>query len=79
MLTFITDIKSDSEPDLLHSHRFFPLMVTTLDGAAIASYAPPRVGWQQPQLEQISRELSGTLEMGANAYLGKTWIGSTEV
>jgi len=79
LLTFITDIQSPGEPDLLRSRRFCPLTVATLEGEILASYPPPRTGWCQAQLDNISEQLTGRLDMGANAYLGGTWIGSTEV
>lgn len=78
MLTFITDL-NDGETDVLEPLRAETLTITTLDGDLIATVEAPDCGWTHNALMAQGREFEGETHRGANAYLGRAWVGSTEV
>jgi hypothetical protein len=58
--------------------RFEPLRVTDLDGGTVAIIAAPLAGWDHSELTRFWIDPALT-KFGADAYLGNTWVGSTEV
>lgn len=74
----ITDTRRD-EPKLLSALRYERLQIADLDGEELASCPAPESGWTHEGLcEQVS-QLDFDRSMGADAFLGDYWIGSTEV
>ena len=78
MIYFITD-RRPGEPDILPSLVHQPLRITSLDGAPIRTIQPPTDGWTHDRLEREARNLAEITKNGADAWLGTTWVGSTEV
>lgn len=78
MITFVTDTK-EGETDLLGDTRKQPLVVLALDGSLITEIGPPLNGWTHEALENQANILSQKTRQGAEAFLGNTWVGSTEV
>ncbi len=81
MIYFITD-RRPNEP--LHPPSIFrePLYITRLQcdgGALIATEQAPEGGWTHQRLLDAGERLSHLTRDGADAYLGTTWVGSTEV
>jgi hypothetical protein len=77
-LTFITDIHGN-EPDLLATSKNLPLEIRELCGAVIATVQPPAAGWTHESLISVSAGYDEAVSKGADAYLGETWVASTEV
>ena len=67
------------EPDILTPVKHEPLQIRTLDGDIVASLDPPDGGWSHDSLHDIVRTYDVRTCNGADAYLGTSWIGSTEV
>ena len=78
MIQFITDVRG-SEPDILTSLSFFSLSIIDLDGAAIQAFDAPCGGWTHSRLVSIACALESKTAHGAEAYLGTSWVGSTEL
>lgn len=74
---FITD-QQPGEPDTLADCRHDSLHITDLDGTPICTVAAPTEGWDHWALCQLGVD-PVLLRDGADAYLGSTWVGSTEV
>ena len=79
MIHFVTDI-CGGEPDILGPDLSESLTVKTLDGDLIACVPPPSGGWTHTSLvveaEKIAQKTGSS---GADAFLGSSWVGSTEV
>ncbi len=79
MIHFVTDI-CDGEPDILGPVHSESLTVKTLDGELIECVPSPSGGWTHLSLEIEAEMLAQkTDSSGANAFLGPSWVGSTEV
>lgn len=81
-ITMITDIQP-GEPDILQQVRLEDLLIKDLEGKYICTIkAPGGNGWTHELLCAASDDLHNgplDLSMGADAYLGSVWVGSTEV
>lgn len=78
MITFVTDV--------LPGERAFPtqifqepLRITDLDGNLVKTVSTPKSGWTHEKLMQMALEFDCLTRDGADAMLGSTWVGSTEV
>jgi len=78
MITFITD-RLPNEPEILLPLKHLPLQVRTLENEPIARFDPPENGWTHDDLMETARRIDDLTVMGADAYLGDDWVGSTEV
>tara|TARA_Y100001933_G_scaffold192666_1_gene192220 strand:+ start:249 stop:479 length:231 start_codon:yes stop_codon:yes gene_type:complete len=74
-ITFIVD-QVDDEPDILTSIAHQNLRILTTAGAALLEVPAPNSGWTQSTLEYATRDITG---LPLDAYLGNSWVGSTEV
>jgi hypothetical protein len=66
-----------AEPDLLTGHANAPLSFMSGDtpGTELQRVEPPASGWTHEALEEVNTPASASW----NAYLGPTWVGSSEV
>ena len=78
MIKFIKDIRG-SEPDILTPVKDEVLRVVDLDGRLICKVDCPLLGWTEERLWQESEKLQSLTQDGADAYLGRQWVGSTEI
>ena len=78
MICFITD-RRPGERNILPDIARRPLTVTRLDGTPIATIQPPPDGWTHELLGRQALDLRDATCDGADAWLGTTWVGSTEV
>lgn len=78
MLTFITDVLP-GEIDILSVVRHETLTIRSLDDDHIASFDAPPAGWTHARLCELARQTADQTTDGADAYLGGTWVGGTEV
>lgn len=83
MITLITDVNA-GEPGVLTPDAIRrPLVITDLDGKPLHDIPAPPDGWSHRNLTKSIMRLSVARpsldEEGANAFLGKDWIGSTEI
>jgi len=80
MITIVTDIKH-GEPDVLKPIQKEDLYLKDLDDGVIFRMSPIDGSWTHESLvvtvEQICKGCP--CDNGADAFLGNTWIGSTEV
>ena len=67
---------SDNEPDLLIGHEHEDLIITDLDKVTLKVIRPPTNGWTHDILESINYY---SINDAWDAYLGKQWIGCSEV
>ncbi|UGS48600.1 hypothetical protein JMT66_23265 (plasmid) [Kosakonia cowanii] len=74
-ITYITD-QRPGEPDLIAGSEHATLEIRSLEGELLQSVAAPRMGWTHASLSAVQPQEA---EEGADAYLGGSWIGSTEV
>ena len=80
MLTFITDRRNESEPDLLTNNRQNTLLIVSLEGQWLAQFEPPATGWTHQALNELVPSFPLEWDFcGADALLCEKWIGSTEV
>ncbi|QEA38623.1 hypothetical protein FGL86_05705 [Pistricoccus aurantiacus] len=79
MICFITDFLREGEPDILSSVKHETLVIRSLEGRLIELIAPPPAGWSHAALEKQAARLAPRTRMGADAYLGASWVGGTEV
>ncbi len=80
MLKFITDIQNKKEKDILSSCRFKRLMIVSLDGQYLASYDAPKNGWTHDVLVDLADCFPHEWGVcGADALLGDSFVGSTEI
>ena len=75
MITYITD-QREGEPDILTPVRHDSLIIRTLGGVEILRQKAPQDGWTHDLLTTVQPDDSGE---GSEAYLGASWVGSTEV
>jgi len=78
MITFITD-NQPGEPDILAPLRHEALLIADLSGNVIDWVPPPRGGWTHELLVQAAERYAPRTRNGANAFLGGSWVGGTEV
>ena len=79
MLKFITNIEN-GEPDILSSVAEKSLMILSLDGQLLARYEPPLDGWTHDRLTQLASKFPHQWNYcGADALLGESFVGSTEI
>ncbi|WP_018871415.1 hypothetical protein [Thioalkalivibrio sp. ALgr3] len=78
MIRFVTD-QWLNEPDILSPVRHLELSIVDLDGNLVSQSLPPEKGWTHEELEAYAEELAPLTEGGADAYLGRVWVGGTEV
>lgn len=77
-ITFITDVRNNEGnflPAICKDH----LRIIDLNDVAITTVYAPHEGWTHDLLMEQARMLAVRTMFGANAYLGGTWVGSTEV
>lgn len=79
MICFITDQAAASEADILSSCAQEMLTIRSLDGVDLHVQAAPALGWTHSKLTKVSCEIEGLTGGGADAFLGASWVGSTEV
>lgn len=80
MFTFITDVQSESEPDILAINQHKPLLIVSLEGQWLARYNPPSSGWTHRKLNSLAHSFPDQWDFcGADALLGDSWAGSTEI
>ncbi|OEF63577.1 hypothetical protein OAA_13915 [Vibrio cyclitrophicus 1F175] len=80
MIKFITDIKHPDEPDILTPYKRKPLLIISLEGQLLQRFEPPLDGWTHDALCAVNESCSSSInDLGADAFLGKQWVGSTEV
>jgi hypothetical protein len=77
-ISFITDVQK-GEPDILKPVRYEHLRILDLDDAIISVSPAPLGGWEHKLLVVEADNIAAKTNFGANAYLGSTWVGSTEV
>jgi len=79
MITFVTDVLGQHEPEILKPVANEALVIRSLDGEVIYSTRAPVGGWTHPALMQLSAEIELITYRGAEAYIGDQWVGGTEV
>lgn len=79
MICFITNFLREGEADILSPVKHETLVIRSLEGRLIEQVAPPAAGWSHADLERQADRLAHKTRMGADAYLGSSWVGSTEV
>ncbi len=75
MITFITDLQYE-EPDILIAVQHEPLIILSETGKEIDRLMPPESGWSHTLLCEYAEH---NPEQSGEAYLGETWVGSSEV
>lgn len=78
-MIFITDVLLGGSVILIPSVIFNQLQIVDLFDRTdvLFEYAPPAEGWTHEKLCALDIPLERL--QGADAYLGDTWVGSTEV
>lgn len=78
MITFVTDVR---QGEVAFPYCVFtrPILIYDLDGSKLLKRPAPEIGWTHESLCKLSESLSDITRDGADAYLGSTWVGSTEV
>jgi 5'-deoxynucleotidase len=85
-VTMVTDQQrrrnGSLEPDLLAGVERLPLVFKSFDGDEITRVLPSEP-WDHERLQQAANGVAQifvqAMDMGADAYLGTRWVGSTEV
>lgn len=77
MIHLVTDVRP-GEPDILTSVRHEPLLVTADNGRVVHTAPAPTGVWTHETLAAATSSPRITEAGPADAYLGGTWIGSTE-
>jgi hypothetical protein len=70
---------NDLEPDLLEGNESNDLIIYDLDGIELERHISPIGKWTHDLLDQFSTQFNIRLKLGWDAYLGESWIGSSEV
>lgn len=78
MIFFITNIL-EGENDILSSIKNEILYIVSLDGILMEKITPPEQGWTHSLLEKQAKILEHKTSLGADAFIGSKWVGSTEV
>lgn len=74
-ISFIVEVLP-GEPEFLTAICKEPLRVVNERNEVINSCPAPHAGWTQVSLEDLTSDIS---ERPVDAYLGKEWVGSSEV
>ena len=74
----MTDVRP-GERDIQTPVRHEPLLVTADDGQVVHTAPAPPGGWAHETLAAATRSPTIAGAAPADAYLGATWVGSTEV
>lgn len=81
-LTLVVD-RRDGEPDILADVQAEDLVLKDLDGRELCRCAPPGAGWTPDTLESAVAAVvaadPGITTHGTDAFVGRSWVGSTEV
>lgn len=79
MLTFITDVRP-GEPDILAGLEQEDLIIRNMEGHPLLILAASEP-WSHQRLENLGLDdmIGQQLKLGADAYLGDTWVGGTEI
>lgn len=75
LIKYITDQK-EGERDILGALRHQRLLVRGLDGSTLLIQQAPVHGWTHEALCDVQPESAVN---GCDAFLGTSWVGSTEV
>lgn len=78
MIKFVTDMR-EGEIDILSPVMHEALLISSLDGDMIEQIKAPAAGWTHDALEAHAERLIPKTVRGAVAFLGSSWVGSTEV
>ncbi|SEK11931.1 hypothetical protein SAMN03159494_05545 [Achromobacter sp. NFACC18-2] len=74
-IKYVTD-RLAGEPDILTPIRHLPLNIRTLDGDTVVIQQAPQKGWTHEALCAFQPVAAAD---GCEAFLGTSWVGSTEV
>ncbi|MDH0740277.1 hypothetical protein YH64_016390 [Achromobacter sp. LC458] len=75
LIKYVTD-QMEGEPDILAALRHQPLLLRGLDGSTLHVQQAPAHGWTHEGLCAVQPE---SAVIGCDAFLGTSWVGSTEV
>lgn len=78
MVKFITDVRT-GETEIPAAIFTEQLRIVDLYGKEIYTHAAPIKGWTHMKLVSLALAICDKTEGGADALLGDTWVGSTEV
>ena len=78
MIYFISEVL-DGETDILRNFKNETLEFYSLEGDLIKKIEAPRGGWSHERLNDVAAKNREATSNGADAYLGRQWVGSTEV
>lgn len=76
-IRLVVDRWNESEPDILTAVKHQHLTVTDLDWKLIFWVPAPACGWTEKVLIDATDPIDAPL--GADAFVGQQWVGSTEV
>ena len=79
MISIITDIQGETEPDILAPVRYENIQARSLAGVLLLERPAPVEGWSHVLLCDLTHDIEHLTGEGANAYVGTVWVGSTEV
>lgn len=80
MITFITDIQHEREPDILTPVKHLALLIVSIDGQLLGRFDAPNGGWSHALLNALSDQFPAQWStIGADALLGELWVGSSEI
>ncbi|UXH55937.1 hypothetical protein Q1Z72_01450 [Pseudomonas qingdaonensis] len=79
MITFITDCRGESEPEILPGVAGQPLVIKSLQGKHLLDFPAPAGGWTHQGLCDLGQSIETLTTDGADAFVGGEWVGSTEV
>lgn len=78
MITYITDIQKD-EPDILKGLEYSDLIILDCNDEFLQLFSPPRNGWTTEALFATNDKLEEKNDIIMDGYLGKQWVGGSEV
>lgn len=78
MLNLVTD-QRPGEPDILSSVMHAVFEIRSLGGEILKVVDAPSTGWTYELLMSVAVQQEAITSVGADAYLGGQWVGSTEV
>lgn len=78
MLNFVTDMR-EGEMDILTPLTKEALVIKSLKGEELATIQAPLSGWTHSELIKQAALLEAKTQSGADAYLGASWVGGTEI
>lgn len=78
MIQFLTD-SVPGEFDILDDLRHKDLYIRHIDDRLIKTISAPSGGWTHESLQDLGFLLQDETQDGANAFLGRDFVGSTEV